>query len=186
MRKVIIFAVVLFFSLSGCTDHEEPQNINLDQDKSLKSILVVKEDDFIYRLISEKEEYKKDETVKLYAELEYIGDKESVTIYHAASPFYFPIYERTRGFEIGYVMNEPLVTTTLTRNESIRKEYIGGGGFDQNSDKKEYVDFIKDFWENGFPSGEYQVNGYANFYTEMDGKEKKDYLIKAQIEFIVH
>lgn len=145
------------------------------------------EGDFVYRLVSEKEQYGAGEAVALYAELEYLGDEEEVTIYHAASPFYFPITEKTRGYEIGYMMEEPLVTTTLKKGEPVREEYKRSGGFSEQ-DEKDYVDFIKSFLENGFPAGHYVVDGYANFYVQsgVEGTEDKEtFTIKANIEFEV-
>ena len=40
--------------------------------------------DFIYRLISEKEQYTEGEEIKMYAELEYNGVQENIEISHAA------------------------------------------------------------------------------------------------------
>jgi hypothetical protein len=53
-------------------------------------------DEFIFRLVSTKPLYRGREQVMLYAELEYTDSEESITIYHAASPFHFPMRETTR------------------------------------------------------------------------------------------
>lgn len=64
--------------------------------------------DFVYRLSTEKEEYNGDEPIIIHAELEYVGDQEQIDISHAASPFYFPIKETTRNYDIPYAMEEPM------------------------------------------------------------------------------
>ena len=56
--------------------------------------------DFVYRLFTEKEEYSSSKDVHMYAELEYIGENDEITIFHAVSPFYFPIEEKIRGIQI--------------------------------------------------------------------------------------
>jgi hypothetical protein len=144
----------------------------------------VTEDDFIYRLVSEKDEYNAKEPVSIYAELEYIGNKESVTIYHAASPFHFPMYEKTRDYTIGFGMEEPLLNTILMKGEPFREEYQGSGGYGSDDDK-EYINFIKNIMKNQFPAGYYEVNGFADFFVKNNDTEKKDYKINAEIDFKV-
>ena len=80
------------------------------------------EGDFIYRLVSEEAQYSEDDMVDVYAELEYIGELDEVTISHAASPFYFPMVEETRDYKIDYAMNEPLLYSTLIKRD-INPEY---------------------------------------------------------------
>ncbi|MBO8171515.1 MAG: hypothetical protein H0Z33_06480 [Bacillaceae bacterium] len=147
----------------------------------------VTEGDFTYRLVTEKKEYQQGEPVRIYAELVYTGDREEITIYHAASPFYFPMVEKTRGFTIDYPMEQPLVSTTLKKGEPIQKEYRRSGGYG-SQDEKAYIDFMKSFLEEGFPAGYYVVNGFADFYVEWDEngeKVKRDYRIEAEIDFKV-
>lgn len=54
------------------------------------------EGDFIYRLVSEQEEFASGGPIELYAELEYIGEQDSIDISHAGSAFYFPMEKNTR------------------------------------------------------------------------------------------
>lgn len=140
--------------------------------------------DFVYRLVSEKPVYTEGETVKLYAELEYTGSKKSVKIYHAASPFYFPMQELTRSYEIGYIMPQPLWFTTLKREEPQRKDYPGGGAY-SSTDPKPYIDFMERIGKLDFPVGTYVVNGYADFYMESGKSGKTDYLLKGTVTFKV-
>ncbi|WP_181346861.1 hypothetical protein [Thalassobacillus sp. CUG 92003] len=189
MRKLIVllFALVVFI-LSSCASDRDPidnsasksNNDDVSNTESEK-----KEGDFIYRLVTEKAEYRESDSVNLYAELEYIGNSDEVVIYHAASPFYFPMVEKTRNYELAYPMNEPLISTTLKKGEPLRQKYIKSGGYG-SQEESDYVKFMKRFLEeDGFPKGSYVVNGFAYFYIEGSEKNKKEYKIKGQVDFKV-
>lgn len=180
----MIFSAMMIV-LVGCNKTEKPKS-----DTTLEVINTkkeVKEGDFIYRLVSEKEVYAENGPIQLYAELEYIGDKTEIEIFHAASPFYFPMVEKTRDYQIEYAMNEPLLSTTLIKGEPLRQDYVGSGGFSEH-DRDEYVKFIKRVMDSEFPTGHYVVNGAANFFVRTNGnvtEEKKDFKIEVQVEFKV-
>jgi hypothetical protein len=84
-----------------------------------------------------------------------VGEEQEIQIAHAASPFYFSMTERTRGFDINYAMDQPRIVTTLKKGEYT----------EHNS--KEHVDFVKSVFEaiqkGTLPSGEYEVSGRAAF-----------------------
>jgi hypothetical protein len=145
----------------------------------------ITEGDFIYRLVSKKDDYVENGPVKLYAELEYFGDMERIEIFHAASPFYFPMVEKTWNYEMDYFMIDPLVHTTLIKDEPLRQEYSPGVGYGSQDDK-EYINFIKRIMNSEFPIGHYVVNGSADFHvTDTNTGEEKKYKINAKIEFKV-
>jgi hypothetical protein len=184
IRKINIIKwlpLLLIFVLAGCGTNQGknavPGNPVITSDE-------VKEDDFIYRLVTEKSEYVEGEEVKIYAELEYIGDKEEISISHAASPFYFPMKEGTRKYDIPYPMNEPLITTILYKGKPHRQVYHGAGGYSSEDDKA-YINFIKKIIENQFPSGFYTVNGMAHFYVESDNQSKQEFKLTGAISFKV-
>lgn len=180
--KKILFLIsfwVMITILIGCNSSNDHQAVQ-------PTISETKDGYFIYRLVTEKEKYAQGEPVKIYAELEYIGDEEEVTIYHADSPFHFPITEKARNYELGYAMNMPLLSTALIKGEPLREEYIPGNGTGYGeTDKEDYVNFIKELWENGFPIGIYVVNGYANFSVTDENGVEEQFTIKGQIEFEV-
>jgi hypothetical protein len=161
-------------------------NYSVDSEQDvLGSRKEITEGDFIYRLVSEKEEYVENGQVKLYAELEYIGEEEKIEISHAASPFYFPMIEKTRNYQIDYGMNEPLLHTTLIKGEPLREEYSPGGGYGSQDDK-EYIDFMKHIMNSEFPIGHYVVKGGAHFFvTGVDTEEEKKFRIDSEIAFKV-
>lgn len=173
--------------LFGCQQND---NENVDNEPSetqpLDTKAEVLEEDFVYRLVTEKAEYGKNEPIKIYAELEYTGGKEEIEIFHSASPFSFPMIETTRNYEIGYGMDQPLLSTKLLKGEPLRAEYSGSGGYD-SKDKKEYIDFMRQIMNQEFPEGRYVVNGIADFYiiANEETEQEKKYIIKANVEFRV-
>lgn len=186
--KLILSFVFLAIILFGCQqiNDKKVENEVFNTDK-LESQAEVTEGDFTYRLVTEKAEYGENEPIKIYAELEYTGDKEEIEIFHAASPFSFPMVETTRNYDIGYGMDQPLKSTTLVKGKPLRKEYVGSGGY-SSEDKKEYKDFMKRVMDKEFPAGHYVVNGIADFYIRVsEGTEQKEkYELEAQVEFSVN
>jgi hypothetical protein len=173
--------LILIFVLAGCGAN---QGKNTVTDKPVITSDEVKEDDFIYRLVTEKSEYVEGEKVSVFAELEYVGDKEEISISHAASPFYFPMKEETRNYDIPYPMDEPLITTILYKGKPHKQVYHGAGGY-SSEDDKDYINFMNKIIDNQFPSGFYTVNGMAHFYVESDNQSKQDFKLTGEISFKV-
>lgn len=140
--------------------------------------------DFIYRLVSEREQYASGGPVEIFAELEYRGEEDTIDIFHAGSAFFFPMEEKTRGYQLDYPMIEPLITTTLTKGEPLRESYTGSGGYSDQEDAA-YIEFMQQVMNNEFPQGYYVVDGYADFYTETPDGAQTDYEIHAEIDFKV-
>lgn len=188
MRKVLYVVLsILVLSACGAKKNTNTKHEPIDKDEIAYPIETeVTTGDFVYRLYSEKEIYEEYAMPDIYAELVYIGNEESIDISHAASPFYFPIHEKTRDYEIDYAMNEPLITTTLQKGEPLREKYSFAGGYsDQNN--QEYIDFIDTILNEGFPTGEYTVNGMADFFTK-NPKEATDpdkFNMNAKIGFTI-
>jgi hypothetical protein len=188
LKKIVIrFGLLLFgviFILSGCNSTENKPKTN--SNTVIESKQEIRDGDFVYRLFTEKEEYDEDGPVKIIAELEYVGEKEKIEIFHAASPFSFPMFERTRNYHIDYPMNEPLLSTTIVKGTPLRQEYTGGAGGYSMEDDKKFVNFMKKIMDEKFPTGQYEVNGVASFFVKTDTAEnQKSYNLKAQIGFRV-
>ncbi len=189
MKKISLILSFLFLLivLFGCQQNSNEKVDNKPSDtRIIETKAEVTEEDFIYRLVTEKAEYGKNEPLKIYAELEYTGDQDEIVISHSASPFYFPIVETTRNYEVGYNMEEPLVSTTLVKGEPLRQEYRGSGGYG-SQDKKEYIEFMTQIMNKEFPEGHYVVNGLADFdvIANEETGQKKKYKLKAQVEFMI-
>ncbi|MFS0574930.1 lipoprotein [Sporosarcina sp. 179-K 3D1 HS] len=168
MKKIFFLFTLLLF-LTGCGT-EMARNQGDPQNPLPPAESEVKEGDFIYRLYTEKDVYDTFGDTAIFAELTYVGDQEEINIAHAASPFYFPMEERTRGLEIGFAMSEPLIFTNLKKGEPLRHIYQFAGGY-SDQDDPEYVQFVKSIIANkGFPEGEYIIHGTADF-TVADGPD---------------
>lgn len=140
--------------------------------------------DFIYRLISEKEQYTEGKEIKIYTELEYSGEQENIEISHAASPFHFPLYEETREYAVEYAMNEPLLTTQLIGGEALQEYYSGSGGYSAEEDEA-YIEFVQRIMGKEFPPGYYKANGFAYFTAASSAGSGIPYEFHTQIDFKV-
>ncbi|HSI66701.1 MAG TPA: hypothetical protein VK947_04740 [Planococcus sp. (in: firmicutes)] len=185
-KNWLLLSVLPLLSLAACgiNENSDEGNANLSDFQVSNPQAEATEGDFIYRLVSEKEQYEQGEPISMYAELEYTGEKDSVAIYHAASPFYFPMHEATRDYRIDYPMNEPLLRTEITKGEPLREDYVASGGYSAEEDE-DYVEFMQSIISGNFPPGYYEVDGYANFYIEHNDTSQETYQISAQIDFKV-
>lgn len=166
MKKIICFLALIFILASCGTTNED-----LDE-KSYSAYPHEAEaaaDDFVYRLTTEKDVYDEFGDTAIFAELTYVGEKESIDIYHAASPFYFSLEERTRDYQIDYATEDPLLTTTLEKGVPLREKYTFAGGY-SDTDDKAYIEFIETIVNEGFPKGNYIINGSAQFFTTEPGE----------------
>ena len=179
--RIILAFVLLLLVACGAEDKDLNRiDVNFDDDALVYSAKV-EEGDFIYRLATTKAVYAQGEQVEITAELEYVGDLEKITISHASSPFYFPMTEIERGFEIDYPMDMPLIETELKKGEPLVTTYKGAGGY-SDLDEEEFIEFMKQIMHNEFPKGTYLVNGYAEFKDETNDAR---YKIDSGIKFVV-
>ncbi|MDW0118171.1 hypothetical protein QTL97_14660 [Sporosarcina thermotolerans] len=184
--KRVVFSVLLLALLSACSSKDITNNEGSNNTISYPQDAQVEADDFIYRLYTEKDVYSEFGDTAIFAELTYIGNQESVEISHSASPFEFPIKELSRGIEIEYAMDDPLIRTTLVKGEPLREKYRFAGGYSDNDDK-ETIEFIQTIINKGFPEGNYVVNGLAIFFIENADEtiEPESYKLNLNIGFNV-
>ena len=177
-----LFCCIFLLSACGVSEKVNPGNTSSLPPAEAE----VQEGDFIYKLSSEKDVYDTFSGSAIFAELTYVGEMDSIDIYHAASPFYFPLEERTRGIEVDYAMKEPLIVTTLIKGEPLRQRYSFAGGYSEQ-DETAYVEFVKSMINKEFPEGEYIIHGSAQF-TRTDPAEATNderFDLKADIGFSV-
>lgn len=180
-KRFIALVTILVFFVSGCSSSNKVSNTELEDYEVKKTIDENVQGDFVFRLVSEKNEYETGEDVKLYGEITYIGDQNEVTITHSSSAILFSLEEKVRGFDIGYSVEDLEVATVLKKGEPYREDYVKTGGYDGGS-PSDYVRFIKAFvGKDGFPSGYYVVSGETDFFFEGLGRV----IIKATIDFKV-
>lgn len=180
-----LFLPILLLSACGTGDESSSGDTASNDEYSVSNTEAeATEGDFVYRLVSEKEEYASGGPLEVYAELEYVGEEDSIEIFHAGSAFYFPMEEKTRGYQLDYPMIEPLLMTTLTKGEPLREYYSGSGAY-SDQDEEAYIEFMQQVTNNEFPEGYYIVNGYADFYTETPDGNKTEYDIQGEVDFKV-
>lgn len=186
IKRIFLSLFIFSLLLNGCSASYE-KNVNVEDFEVENTIAEVAEGDYIFRLVSEKEQYTNTEEVNLYGEIIYTGEKDEVEINHSSSAILFNIFEEVRQYEIGDGVHDIGLTTTLKRNEPHREHYGKSAGYDADSDKA-YVQFVEDFIEqDGFPTGYYTVNGFTDFAVFEDGDDESaiHYNIKATIDFKV-
>ncbi|ADU32050.1 hypothetical protein [Evansella cellulosilytica] len=62
--------------------------------------------------------------LEVYGTISYIGDKDKINIFHGGSIFFFHIYEVNGDFEHIGGMDQPLLRTTLTKDEAHKVTFI--------------------------------------------------------------
>lgn len=126
----------------------------------------IQEGDFVLRIESEKSSYRTDEEINLQAMLKYVGNKPSENIYHAASPFYLSVTNRTHNLSSLIFMNQPLITTKLKKGEWFAEDYP----VPYELYLVDSLDLPPDKWEHvqidHYPKGEYTFNASANFIPD--------------------
>lgn len=176
------FAVIfLVLFIQGCTN-----KIDVEQYEVNNPIAEQTQDDFIFRLISEKEQYEEKEEVILYGEIEYIGEENEIEIVHSSSPIFFNIIEEERQYAVEDIVQDIGVTTVLKQNEPLRIVYEKNAFYDE-TDPKNYIDFVEQLVEQeGFPIGYYTVTGITNFSVFKNKDENPTpYDMEATIDFKV-
>lgn len=181
MRRYIFIVFIIFGLLfSGCNKTTNPTPAILDQFDVKQTADEQKEDDFIFRLVTEKAIYKKSEPILLYGEIEYVGEQDEVEISHSSSAIFFPLEEKTRAYEIDYGVEEIGLRTLLSKEIPYKENYVKRGDYSKE-DVKDYRTFMKVFLQQtSFPTGYYVVRGATDF--SVDGER---ITIEATVDFKV-
>lgn len=188
MKKCVsAYATILVLVISGCYSTNSIKSSDLKAYEVKNIIDETRQGDFVFRLVSEKEQYKKGEDVRMYGEIEYTGEKDEITIHHSSSAILFQLTEEIRAYDIDYGVKDIGVSTTLKQGEPYREEYEKMAIYSAD-DPNDYVRFIEDFLErDGFPLGYYVVNGQTDFSVASDqGVEDEERVnMDAAIDFKV-
>ena len=169
MKKwmICLFGCLL---LVGCNETKEPLDNLHGSVQTYPNSFKTEADEFLYELQVNKNSFSKEEKIDITASLTYIGNKDEIVISHASSPFYFDIKETTRGYDIEYPMDQPLISTTLKNEEPLKIQYVPSGGY-SDLDAEAYRSFIDEFLSEGYPVGNYVVHGYVQFTVEGEQHE---------------
>jgi hypothetical protein len=165
MSKKVILIIFMVALLCACGNQSAKQE-EIETNYILSEI---REGDFILQVFSQKSVYYSPQDIQIYAKLKYIGNDSTQTIYHAASPFYFSVYEINREVGIPFFMDQPGLTTVLKKDEWYDERYEKIVG---QSDSFADDDFINEFFSNKyFPEGEYRIGVSATYSTEPSGRK---------------
>lgn len=111
MRLMIVIFSVLLLGLCGCgTSNNNEENRSGEPQITNESKQV---DDFKVSINVENVE----KGLNVYATITYLGEEDEIDIYHGGSIFFFNIYQQDGDFDYLGSMEQPLLTTTLIRNE---------------------------------------------------------------------
>lgn len=166
MNKYLLSAVLLLFTIltAACHSSSSVNNSDLEKHEVSQTSDETVQGDFVFRIKSEKAEYEDGEDIEIYGEIEYIGEKEEIIIHHSSSAIVFPMKEKIRGYEIGSAVNDIGLSTTLKKGVPYREEYGKSGGYSEDQNPQDYVNFMKEFLnDTGFPAGYYVVQGSTDF-----------------------
>lgn len=178
--KMRVVLLCFLFILAGCGAANEVTNEGLEGYEVKQTFDETIEDNFVFRLVSGKEEYEAGEEVELYGEIIYIGEGE-VVIAHASSAVLFEIKEQVRDYELPFAVQDIHIETKLAAGEPYREKYVKQGVFSFEDDGEQYAGFIEDFKKRrDFPPGYYTVTATTAF---SDGTIQRE--LEAKVDFKV-
>ena len=179
MLKGIIYLLTVIF-LVGCTnpyDDSEYPYINAP-------FSYVESDDFILKLFASSNTYRAGEAITVWAEFEYLGEGESITIYHSIPYLDFQIVSDD-GFEMIPVRIEVLENSTLTSGRTYHFEFHKSGSWSPDD-----ADAV--FWDNFFdesnlilPSGIYTITAIAEFSLSSENVIDSQITLSTEISITV-
>ncbi|MGD6834440.1 hypothetical protein ACQCT5_19975 [Sutcliffiella halmapala] len=120
MRRLFVVQsvfLIFVFGIFGCgTSKNSEENVSGETKITNESKQV---DDFKVSINVENGE----KDLIVYATITYIGEEAEKVIYHGESVFFFNVYQQDGDYEYVGGMEQPLLTTTLIRNEPHRVNF---------------------------------------------------------------
>ena len=178
MLKAIILLLMAIL-LTSCTN-----SYNDSDAQNSSPFSYNQSDDFILRLFADNEVHRAGDAITIWAEFEYLGEDEYITIYHGEPYLVFQIIG-DNGFAMIPGQIDVLEYTTLTSGETYHFEFQKNGGWSADAD-----DAI--FWENFFnepelflPFGLYTVTAIADFSLSHENVIESKIILSTEISIIV-
>lgn len=123
--------------------------------------------DFVLKLLADKASYTTDEAIQIRATLEYVGEKDTVTIWHGIPYISFSLTDGA-DFNVDGIIMTVLTSTELNKGEVYEFDYVKSGGFSADDPNAE-------FWEKFYreedlrlPAGTYTVSVRGAFSLSED------------------
>ncbi len=170
----LLFISILILVV-GCGTFEKNNGTTSKYEHENKKEAIESNDQFSFRLYSEKEVYQVGEPLEIIAELTYIGGKQSITISHAASPIWLHTMNLTEDYQFVGAMNQPLLITELKSGVPFVQKYqFSGGTYYEGAPGKSYSDEVfHKMAEEQFPPGQYEIKGNTDFAVGEDILDNK-------------
>ena len=180
MKKVIFFLFITIF-LVGCTGDNSGDSDNIETGLPFS---YTESDEFILRLFADNDVYQAGDVITVWAEFEYAGDEESITIYHSEPYLVFQIVG-DHDFEMLPIRIDVLESSTLRSGEVYHFDFQKSGGWSQDDEDA-------DFWEAFFddphlilPPGTYTITVIAEFSLSGDDVIGTQMTILTNISIVV-
>ncbi|MFF2886429.1 hypothetical protein [Paenibacillus sp. NPDC057967] len=159
-----VFLLMMAMLLASCGGELQAMNKKTSAEP-------VQASDFVHRLYLERDDYREGDQVTFISELEYVGDRESVTINHAMTPFYYAIRDSSGTYSFPYMMDQPLIYTTLYPGKPHVEKYSNGWAYLINDSNEILIENPADV---PFPAGNYTVVGSAEFNVGRFGENNEN------------
>lgn len=144
----------------------------------------MKDEIFQLKLYIDKHQYTKDEIINCYATLEYIGEEDSITIYHGDPLVGFALKDE-KYFDGSYGQHTILLSTTIKKGEILRFDFSKSGGWSGDDPN---ADFYQEFFsekELFLPEGTYEVSATIECSFDNDDVQGSKYSKSVSAEIAV-
>jgi len=170
VKRIELLILVLVLALAGCQSPQNQEQIGADEtdrmaDGSAAAPIEAEttENNFRLKLYADQSVYSTNEIIKIWAALEYIGDENSVTIWHGDPYIVFSITDGADFYVDGFI-NCVLISTELEKGEQYRFDYGKSGVYDP---KAPDAGFWRKFFQEEelkLPAGTYTISVDGAFY----------------------
>ena len=158
MKKAFLFGIALLIFgaiFVGC-NRVSPPAASSSTGEQGESSASCTENGFEMRLYSDKQVYKSAETIKIWATLAYVGDDDTVTIWHGDPYMRFSITDGG-DFNADGVSHTILTSTVLKKGELYRFDYEKSGGWSADDPDAAFWEAFYQEEDLYLPAGEYTI-----------------------------
>ncbi|MDQ0878892.1 hypothetical protein QFZ77_007551 [Paenibacillus sp. V4I3] len=193
---IIFFVILITLSIYFFNPmKKQPSQTNAVQGSSTATNQEIANDvknDFDLKLYSNKETYKSNEPIKLWANFRYNGNQEDVMIIHGGDYITFSIKQLDGWFESFGAVTQDIHTSQIKRDIVYRKEYVKSGGYSTDDPNRAFYEKFYKEKDLLLPKGTYKITANVNFnlgdLVNVDIKDSKDvpgYGIKEGKDFFI-
>lgn len=178
--KALTLALVLILILLPACGPAPAATALGETDKVMPDKVLTVEDlrkNFKLNLYTDKNDYKQNEQIKIWATLEYIGSNKQIKIWHGDPYVSFTITDG-KEFNTGGIFEQILTSTTLDKGMLYTFNYVKTGGYEEKSPD---ADFWRKFYnqkELYLPKGNYTIRVQGAFSLDQYGNKITNNLIE--------